>query len=92
MVVVPKEDVARLDAVIDEMAAPPESQCELLREHLESARAYLLGSMQGEYILCLQLAHQGVNCISNEQRRQRVKQMIDGLLADQEAHVRGSRS
>jgi len=81
MNVIPKADVTELDALIDVVSAPGESQCELLREHLESARQYLLGSMPTEYGLSLQLAHQALNCISSEERRTRVKSMLDDLLA-----------
>ena len=33
-----KTDVSRLDRVIDQLSGPSEAQCDLLREHLESAR------------------------------------------------------
>jgi hypothetical protein len=76
-------DVTRLDAVIDEMTDPAESQCELLREHLETARTYLRGEMPDEYVLSLRLADDAVNCIASEERRQRLKRMIAGLLANE---------
>ena len=86
------EDAKRLDALIDEIAAPSESQCELLREHLESARTYLLGSLQAEYVLSLRLAQQSVDCISDRERQKRLKSGLEKLLAEQEASVRGTRS
>lgn len=85
---VERNRVERLDRLIDEIAMPQESECELLREHLESARTYLLGSMPLEYSLTLQLANQVVNCISNRARRERVKKAIDDLLAEQEVSTR----
>ena len=78
-----KTDVHRIDAVIDEMSDPAESQCELLREHLESARHYLLGSMPVEYKLSLQLASQALDCISDEDRRGRVREAILEMLVEE---------
>ena len=77
-----RTDVTLVDAVMDELSDPAESQCELLGEHLESARTYLLGGMREEYILSLRLADDAVSCISNAERRSRVKRMIADLLAD----------
>lgn len=76
-----KTDVTQLDAAIDEVSDPSESQCELLREHLETARNYLQGAMQREYALSLQLANQALDCISDEERRVRVKQIIAEMLS-----------
>ncbi|MBZ5603000.1 MAG: hypothetical protein LAO79_11895 [Acidobacteriia bacterium] len=76
-----KTGVDELDAMINEVSDPAESQCELLREHLESARNYVLGSMPREYALTLRLAKQMENCIVNPERRERVKHMIESLLA-----------
>jgi hypothetical protein len=76
-----KTDVHAIDHVMDELGDPAESQCELLREHLESARQYLQGSMEREYKLGLQLANQAINCISDHERRKRVQKMIDDMLA-----------
>jgi len=46
-------ELTQLDELINEVSTPAESQCELLREHLESARTYLLGAMREEYLLTL---------------------------------------
>jgi|SRR5579883_1926151 len=73
--------VDELDAMINDVSDPSESQCELLREHLEMARNYRLGAMKREYAVTLQLARQIENCIANPERRERVKRMIDRLLA-----------
>ncbi len=77
-----KADLDRLDALMDELGDPAESQCELLREHLESARHYLLGAMDLEYKLSLQLANEAIGCISDHERRNRVRHMIAELLAE----------
>jgi len=78
-----KTDVHRIDTVIDDVSDPAESQCELLREHLESARHYLLGSMPAEYKLSLQLATQALGCITDAERRKRVTQAIEEMLAEE---------
>ncbi len=78
-----KTDVHRIDVVIDEVSGPTESQCELLREHLESARHYLLGAMPVEYKLSLQLANQALDCITDEDRRKRVRKAILEMLAEE---------
>ena len=77
-----KTDVHRIDTVIDDMSDPSESQCELLREHLETARNYLLGAMPVEYELSLQLATQALDCITDKDRRRRVESAIAEMLAE----------
>jgi hypothetical protein len=77
-----RTDVNLIDTAIDEMSEPSESQCELLREHLESARHYLLGSMEKEYVLSLQLAKQALNCISDADRKRRMEKLIADMLAE----------
>lgn len=77
-------DLARIDAAINEMSDPSESQCELLREHFESARASLLGEMREEYALNLRLASQALNCIASRERRERVDRLIRELMAVRE--------
>src|SRR3954469_12541680 len=74
-------ELKKLDRLIDEVSSPAESQCELLREHLESARTYLLGSMTEEYTLSLRLANETLNCISDESRRHRAAELIADMLA-----------
>jgi len=43
--------IESIDRMIDEVADARESECELLREHLESARTGRLGEMTDEYHL-----------------------------------------
>jgi hypothetical protein len=73
--------VSHLDEAINELSDPSESQCELLREHLESARIDLLGEMPEEYALSLRLALDALNCIANRDRRHRVHRILKDLLA-----------
>lgn len=74
-------NVARLDTAIHEVSDPSESQCGLLREHLESARASLLGERREECALTLRLASQALNCIASRERRERVERLIRELLS-----------
>jgi len=77
-----KTDLALLDRIIDEVAHPLESQCELLREYLESARTCLLGDMPEECRLTLRLAMEALDCISDQARRHRVNDALSELLAE----------
>src|SRR5258708_38731032 len=74
-------ELTRLDKLIDSVSVPAESQCELLREHLESARTYLQGGMNEEYMLSLRLANETVNCIADERRRHRAAGMLGDLMS-----------
>ena len=73
--------VSRLDEAINEVSDPSESQCELLREHLEAARIDRLGEMLEEYALNLRMALDALNCIVNRDRRERVHRILKNLLA-----------
>lgn len=75
-----KTDVSRLDHVIDEVSDPRYSQCELLREHLEAARAYVMGDMPVEYRLTLRLAMEALDCITDHADRHHIKDTLAGLL------------
>lgn len=73
--------VSRVDEAINEVSDPSESQCELLREHLEAARINLLGEMLEEYALDLRLSMDALNCIADSDRRERVHRILKDLLA-----------
>jgi len=70
------KDLAELDDLLDELTGETEAQCELLREHLEGARAYLVGSMPTEYALSLRMADEALNCVSNRNLRARIEHFI----------------
>ena len=74
--------IESIDRMIDEVSEACESECELLREHLESARAARLGEMTEEYHLNLILSMEVTGCITDPQRRQRVEETLRGLIAD----------
>ena len=45
---VQSKDVAQLNELLEALGKGAEGQCEPLREHLESARVYLVGLMPAE--------------------------------------------
>ena len=53
-------------------------KCALLREHLESARVYLVGLMPAEYALSLKMAEQSLDCVSDSNLRNRIEKFIHG--------------
>jgi len=74
--------IESIDRTIDEVSDARESECELLREHLESARTARLGEMTEEYHLSLILSMEVTGCITDPQRRKRVEETLRGLIAD----------
>jgi hypothetical protein len=75
-------ELSHLDSAIDEVSSPRETQCELLREHLETARALRLGDMPRECAVNLQMALGILDCIVDHPRRRRVKRMLEQVLAE----------
>lgn len=53
-----------------------DAACDLLLEHLQAARRYLLGSMPGEYNFSLQQARKSVAFIPDETARTDLKEQI----------------
>jgi hypothetical protein len=72
------DDIARLDGLLDELGKETEAQCEVLREHLESARLYLVGLMPAEYAFSLKMAEEALNCVSDHNLRKRIEDFIHG--------------
>jgi hypothetical protein len=72
------DDIARLDRLLDELGKETEAQCEVLREHLESARVCLVGLMPAEYALSLMMAEDALNCVSDLSLRKRIEDFIHG--------------
>ncbi len=70
------EELGRLDEFLEQLGGETEAQCELLREHLEAARTYLVGSMPAEFELSLQMAREALNCVSNRELRLRLEDFI----------------
>ena len=73
-------DLQRLDELIVALGHSPEMQDDLLMEHLQSARAYLLGAMPKEYALSLQNARNSLSVIRDERSRQRLEGALANLL------------
>lgn len=69
-------ELAQLDGFLSELAKETEAQCELLREHLESAREYLLGAMPVEYRFNLKLAGETLNGVEDDNLRHRLRAFI----------------
>jgi hypothetical protein len=69
-------ELAQLDGFLSELAKETEAQCELLREHLESAREYLLGAMRVEYRFNLKLAGETLNGVVDQDLRDRLRAFI----------------
>jgi hypothetical protein len=72
-------DAARLEEFIRDLGSGEDSPNGLLREHLEAARSYLLGSMPSEYRFNLKLAEEALPGVKDKE----LKQRIDGFLRNQ---------
>ncbi len=74
--------VQAIDRMIDEVSDARESQCELLREHLESARAHRLGKMTEECRLSLRLALAATGSITDRERRRQIELGLRRLIGE----------
>ncbi len=54
--------------------------CDLLLEHLQAARRYLLGAMPGEYRLCLEQARESVASIPQKEAGTETKKLLRYLI------------
>ena len=73
-------DLSRLDEIIAELESFGESG--LLREHLRSARQYLLGAMPEEYLVNLEWARRAVDSIPDGNLQRRIDNVIAQLIAE----------
>jgi hypothetical protein len=83
------ETNAQLTQIEDLMASVESSndaRAGLLREHLQSARCYLLGAMPVEYVTTLELAQKNVDGLSDARLRHKAKQMLTAILEDHLRH------
>jgi len=76
----PNTQLELLDKLIADLAEQPASQCELLREHMDAARAFLVGAMPEEYQLSLRMAEEVLNCLADRPLRHRMEDFIRGEL------------
>jgi len=72
-------DLARLDEMI---AALEPADADLLKEHLQSARQYLLGSMPEEYQVNLEWARTALDTVPDAKTRGRLENTLTKLMAD----------
>jgi hypothetical protein len=72
-------DLARLD----EMIAPLEpGDADVLKEHLKTARQYLLGAMPEEYLVNLAWARTALDTVPDGEIRGRLENNLTKLIAD----------
>ncbi len=69
-------ELALLDELLSELATETEANSALLREHLESARQYLVGAMPIEYQFNLKLAYEALDSVSDQNLRFKLERFI----------------
>jgi hypothetical protein len=74
-------DLQRLDGLIQELGHSQENQDDLLIQHLQSARTYLLGAMPEEYALSLRNAEESLSVVREPLRRQ-LEDTLSTLLGE----------
>lgn len=74
-----KADLARLDEMI---ATLKDGDADLLKEHLQSARQYLSGAMQEQYLVSLEGARTALDIVLEGNIRNRLEKTIAGLTDD----------
>jgi len=81
-------DLTRLDEMI--AALERFSDVDLLKEHLQSARQYLLGAMPEEYLLSLGWARQALDTVPDSDIQSRFDKTIAELVGDVSGASRAS--
>lgn len=79
----PNNDIKQLDLLIAKIGGARTQStgaCELLLEHLRSARRDRLGGRSGEYHSSLQQAKISIACIADKTRRVEVKETLGNLI------------
>ena len=79
-----ERDAARLNQLLSEFSDQPDTLSALLREHLDAARFYLLGSMPHEYQFELKLAEDLLPSIEDETLQARVADFLHPRIAGSE--------
>ena len=75
-------DSQRLDELIAALGHSQENRDDLLIQHLQSARTYLLGAMPEEYALSLQNAMESLNVVRDEASRRQLEHTLSTLLGE----------
>jgi hypothetical protein len=78
----PETEVIRLDELIHELREVKDDRCELLHEHLDTARALLWGAMPKEARMNIELALEQVDCISDVALREKTATILNHLLSE----------
>jgi hypothetical protein len=78
-------ELALLDELLSELASETEANSDLLREHLESARQYLVGAMPTEYRFNLKLAYETLHTVTDKNLRVRLERFIQRAIDPTEA-------
>ena len=79
------EDLKILEEMIADLGRSSDvPACDLLLEHLQAARRYWLGSMPGEYSMCLQQVRESLASVPERVAGTQTKKMLRRLI-DSEA-------
>lgn len=79
-------DIARIEALLRDLHGESDTVTGLMREHLEAARFYLLGSMPHEYGHTLRLARD----LSGDIEDKNLQSRVTDFLRSQDAYVEPS--
>jgi hypothetical protein len=75
-----EEELGKLDQLLASLAAaPPSPDCEIAREHVQSARSCVLGARPAECELDLKLARSAIRRIPDEATRRSALQILASL-------------
>lgn len=83
---VAESELARLDEMIAALGRFPD--VDLLKEHLQSARQYLMGAMPKEYLLSLGWARNALDTVPDSDLRSHMDDTIIKLMARMPAAAR----
>jgi hypothetical protein len=75
-------DLQRLDELIKELGHSQENPDDLLIQHLQSARSYLLGAMPEEYALSLRNAKESLSVVRDDPSRRQLEDTLSNLLGE----------
>ena len=73
-------ELTLLDELLQDLATKTASHGHLLREHLETARQYLVRGMQIEYLFNLKLAWENIHFLTDENLRVRLERFIQRAI------------
>lgn len=74
------QDLAVLNNLLAALENDPDSREGLMREHIESARTYLMLAMPEEYQLALRMAEGALDDVSDKALRDRIARILSNQL------------